>query len=144
MTGVQTCALPIFSFYIEEYRGSLERKDFERLVTRASLEIRNYILNKSIENYRNEVQMATCSVADILYKIEKIEERKAKLISSDSSDRILSSEKVADLSKNFANITNIKELEEEISNQKNKIKEEIEKHLLFTGLLNRRVYGRFI
>ena len=116
-----------FSFYIEEYRGSLERKDFERLVTRASLEIRNYILNKSIENYRNEVQMATCSVADILYKIEKIEERKAKLISSDSSDRILSSEKVADLSKNFANITNIKELEEEISNQKNKIKEEIEK-----------------
>ena len=133
-----------FSFYIEEYRGSLERKDFERLVTRASLEIRNYILNKSIENYRNEVQMATCSVADILYKIEKIEERKAKLISSDSSDRILSSEKVADLSKNFANITNIKELEEEISNQKNKIKEEIEKHLLFTGLLNRRVYGRFI
>ena len=88
--------------------------------------------------------MATCSVADILYKIEKIEERKAKLISSDSSDRILSSEKVADLSKNFANITNIKELEEEISNQKNKIKEEIEKHLLFTGLLNRRVYGRFI
>ena len=133
-----------FSFYIEEYIGSLERKDFERLVTRASLEIRNYILNKSIENYRNEVQMATCSVADILYKIEKIEERKAKLISSDSSDRILSSEKVADLSKNFANITNIKELEEEISNQKNKIKEEIEKHLLFTGLLNRRVYGRFI
>lgn len=133
-----------FSFYIEEYKGSLERKDFERLVTRASLEIRNCILNKSIENYRKEVQMATCSVADILYKIEKIEERKSKLISSDSSDRILSSEKVADLSKNFANITNIKELEEEISNQKNKIKEEIEKYLLFTGLLNRRVYGRFI
>lgn len=133
-----------FSFYIEEYKGNLKRKDFERLVTRASLEIRNCILNKSIENCRNEVQMATCSVADILYKIEKIEERKAKLISSDSSDRILSSEKVADLSKNYANTNNLKELDEEISNQKNKIREEIENYLLFTGLLNRRVYGRFI
>lgn len=133
-----------FSFYIEEYKGNLERKDFERLVTRASLEIRNGILNKSIENCRNEVQMATCSVADILYKIEKIEERKAKLISSDNSDRILSSEKVADLSKNYANTNNLKELDEEISNQKNKIREEIENYLLFTGLLNRKVYGRFI
>lgn len=133
-----------FSFYIEEYKGNLKRKDFERLVTRASLEIRNCILNKSIENCRNEVQMATCSVADILYKIEKIEERKTKLISSDSSDRILSSEKVADLSKNYANTNNLKELDEEISNQKNKIREEIENYLLFTGLLNRRVYGRFI
>lgn len=133
-----------YNFYKSTYKGNMSLEDFEKVVTRASIEVRNFIMNKSIDGYEQEVGLATCSVADILYKIENIENKKAKLISSEKENRIISSEKVADLSKNYANITSLKELDEEISNQKSKIKEEIEKNLLFTGLLNRRVYGRFI
>lgn len=133
-----------YNFYKSTYKGDMSLEEFEKVVTRASIEVRNYIMNKNIENHEKEVGMATCSVADILYKIESIENRKAKLISSEKENRIISSEKVADLSKNYANITSLKELDEEISNQKNKIKEEIENYLMFTGLLNRSVYGRFI
>ena len=128
-----------YNFYKSTYKGNMSLEDFERVVTRASIEVRNCIMNK-----KKEVGLATCSVADILYKIERIENKKDKLISSDKENRIISSEKVADLSKNYATTTSLKELDEEISNQKNRIREEIEKNLLFTGLLNRRVYGRFI
>ncbi|MBP3463758.1 MAG: hypothetical protein J6K45_04680 [Clostridia bacterium] len=133
-----------YDFYKSIYKGNMSLEEFEKVVTRASIEVRNYIMNKNIENHEEEVGMATCSVADILYKIESIENKKAKLISSEKENRIISSEKVADLSKNYANTTSLKELDEEISNQKNKIKEEIENYLMFTGLLNRSVYGRFI
>lgn len=133
-----------YNFYKSTYKGNMSLEDFEKVVTRASIEVGNCIMNKNIEGYEKEVGLATCSVADILYKIEKIENKKVKLISDDKENKIISSKKVADLSINYANTTSIKELDEEISNQKNKIREEIEKYLLFTGLLNRRVYGRFI
>lgn len=133
-----------YDFYKSTYKGNMSLEEFEKIVTRASTEVRNCIMNKNIEGYEKEVGLATCSVADILYKIESVELKKAKLISATKDDRIISSEKVADLSKNYANTTSLKELDEEISNQKNKIREEIENYLLFTGLLNRRVYGRFI
>lgn len=133
-----------YNFYKSTYKGNMSLEEFEKVATRASIEVRNFIMNKNIEDYEKEVGLATCSVADILYKIEKIENKKDKLISSDKENRIISSEKVADLSKNYATTTSLKELDEEISNQKNRIREEIEKNLLFTGLLNRRVYGRFI
>ena len=83
--------------------------------------------------------MATCSVADILFKIEKIETSKSKLASSEKTDRIFASEQVADLHRTFANTTNIADLEKEISNKKNKILEEIRLYLLHTGLLYRGV-----
>ena len=133
-----------YDFYKSTYKGNMSLEEFEKIVRRASTEVRNCIMNKNIEGYEKEVGLATCSVADILYKIESVELKKAKLISATKDDRIISSEKVADLSKNYANTTSLKELDEEISNQKNKIREEIENYLLFTGLLNRRVYGRFI
>lgn len=133
-----------YNFYKSTYKGDMSIEDFEKLVTRASIEVKNSIMNKNIEGFEKEVKLATCSVIDILYKIESIENKKAKLISSEKENRIISSVKVADLSKNYANTTSLKELDEEISNQKNKIKEEIENYLMFTGLLNRSVYGRFI
>ncbi len=139
MTNYTDC-----EFYVNTYKGSMPESDFNIVVSRASLEVRNAIMNKDITGHEEEVQMATCSVADISYEIEKIKQRKSKLVSSEKKDKVIASEQVADLSRSFANVTNIKDLDNEISNQEKQINIEIEKYLFYTGLLNRRVYGRFI
>ncbi len=135
-----------YEFYKNTYQGNMSENDFDRLVIRASTEVRNTIMNRDISKHEDEVQLATCSVADILLKIEQIESKKSKLISSEKIDKIIASESVADLSRTYANTTKLTDLDLEISNQQSKIREEIEKNLLFTGLLNRRVNidGRFI
>lgn len=128
-----------YDFYKDTYKGDMPKTDFDKLVTRASAEVRKNIFNRDIKDYEDEVQMATCSVADILLKIEQLETRKDKLVSSDAVDKVVSSESVGDLSRTFANTTNLTDLEKEISNQKNKIIEEIRLYLLHTGLLYRGV-----
>lgn len=133
-----------YKFYIDTYKGCMPESDFNTVISRASLEVRNTIMNKDITGHEEEVQMATCSVADILHEIEKVKQRRSKLISSEKEDKVITSEQVADLSRSFANVTNIKDLDNEISNQEKQINIEIEKYLFYTGLLNRRVYGRFI
>lgn len=133
-----------YQFYTDTYKGKMPESDFNTVISRASLEVRNSIINKNITGHEEEVQMATCSVADILYEIEKIKQRKSKLLSSEKEDKVIASEQVADLSRTFANATNLKDLDSEISNQEKQINVEIEKYLFYTGLLNRRVYGRFI
>lgn len=133
-----------YKFYIEKYNGNMSAIDFEKVISKASLEVRNAIMNKDVTEHEEEIQMATCSVADILNEIEKIKLKKSKLVSSEKQDKIVTSEKVADLSRTFANIDNIMDLDNEISNQEKQINVEIDKYLFYTGLLNRRVYGRFI
>lgn len=128
-----------YDFYKNTYKGDMLKSDFDRMVMRASAEISKSIFNRDIKNYEDEVQLATCSVADILLKIEKLEARKDKLVSSNSIDKIVSSESVGDLSRTFANTSSLNDLEEEISNQKNKIIEEIGLYLIHTGLLYRGV-----
>lgn len=128
-----------YDFYKNAYKGDMPKSDFDRMVMRASAEISKSIFNRDIKNYEDEVQLATCSVADILLKIEKLEARKDKLVSSNSIDKIVSSESVGDLSRTFANTSSLNDLEEEISNQKNKIIEEIGLYLIHTGLLYRGV-----
>lgn len=133
-----------YKFYVDTYKGDMPESDFNIVISRASLEVRNAIMNKNITGHEEEVEMATCSVVDILYEIKKIKQRKSKLVSSEKEDKVITSEQVADLSRSFANVTNIKDLDNEISNQEKQINVEIEKYLFYTGLLNRRVYGRFI
>ena len=128
-----------YDFYKNAYKGDMPKSDFDRMVMRASAEISKSIFNRDIKDYEDEVQLATCSVADILLKIEKLEARKDKLVSSNSIDKIVSSESVGDLSRTFANTSSLNDLEEEISNQKNKILEEIGLYLIHTGLLYRGV-----
>lgn len=128
-----------YDFYKDTYKGDMPKTDFDKLVTRASAEVQKNIFNRDIKGYEDEVQMATCSVADILLKIEQLETRKDKLVSSDAVDKVVSSESVGDLSRTFANTSNLSDLEKEISNQKNKIIEEIRLYLLHTGLLYRGV-----
>ena len=126
-----------YNYYINEYKGTMPYDYFENIVIRASAEVRKYISDKDITEYKDDVQLATCSVADVLYEIEQKEQRKSKLISSKNEDRVLASESVGDYSRTFANTTNIKDLDEEISNQKAKIHDEIRTYLLHTGLLYR-------
>lgn len=128
-----------YDFYVNKYMGDMPEEKFEKLALRASAEVRKNIFNRDITDYKDEVQMATCSVADILFKIEQLESRKNKLVSSNANDKVVSSESVGDLSRTFANTTNLTDLEKEISNQKNKILEEIRLYLLHTGLLYRGV-----
>lgn len=128
-----------YDFYSKTYKGNMPTDDFERLVIRASYEVQKNIFNRDITDYKDEVQLATCSVADILYRIEQIEQKKSKLISSAKEDRILASEQVADLSKTYANTNKISDLDQEISNLKTKINEEISLYLLHTGLLYRGI-----
>ncbi len=128
-----------YDFYVNKYMGDMPEENFEKLALRASAEVRKNIFNRDITDYKDEVQMATCSVADILFKIEQLESRKNKLVSSNANDKVVSSESVGDLSRTFANTTNLTDLEKEISNQKNKILEEIRLYLLHTGLLHRGV-----
>ena len=135
-----------YEFYKNTYKGNMPNDDFDRLVIRASTEVQNVIMNRDISNHIADVHLATCSVADILLKIEQIENKKSKLISSEKADKIIASEQVADVSRTFANTTKLTDLDLEISNQQSKIREEIEKNLLWTGLLNRSVNvdGRYI
>lgn len=128
-----------YDFYKDTYKGNMPESDFDKLVIRASYEVRKNIFNRDIKGYEDEVQLATCSVTDILYKIEQIEKSKSKLVSSAKEDKVIASESVADLSRTYANTTKIADLDSEISNLKTKIIEEIRTYLLHTGLMYRGV-----
>ena len=124
-----------YAFYKDTYKGNMPENDFDRLVIRASYEVQKNIFNRDITGYEDEVQMATCSVTDILYKIEQLEIKRETIILS----KTLKSESVADYSRTFETI-DISDIDTQISNQKEKIKEELRIYLLTTGLLYRGVY----
>lgn len=123
-----------YAFYRDTYKGNMPQDDFNRLVIRASYEVQINIFNRDIKGYEDEVQMATCSVADILLKIEQLESKKNAML----SNKCLKSESVGDYSRTFETL-GIDNIDVEISNQKEKIKEELRRYLLCTGLLYRGV-----
>lgn len=123
-----------YYFYKNTYMGNMSENDFDKQVIRASYEVQKNIFDRDITGYEDEVQLATCSVADILYKIEQLESKK----STTMSDKTLKSESVGDYSRTF-DTSSVSDIELEISNQNAKIKEEIKKYLLNTGLLYRGV-----
>ena len=121
-----------YEFYTNTYKGNMPEKDFDILVRRASTEVRNAISDRDITGYEEDVQLATCSVADILHKIEELENKK------NTSINALKSESVGDYSRTFET-SSVKEIEDQISNQNQKINDELRKYLLWTGLLYRGV-----
>ena len=73
-----------YDFYQNTYKGNVipDGNTFNRLVILASAYIKSITFNNINEsNIINEVQYATCSVADVLYKQETIDENN---ISSES------------------------------------------------------------
>lgn len=123
-----------YDFYKDTYKGNMPESDFDRLVIRASYEVRKNIFNRPIKGFEEEVQLATCSVADILLKIEQLETKKQTTM----SEKRLKSESVANYSRTFET-TDMTDIDVQISNQRNKIIEEIRMYLLDTGLLYRGV-----
>ena len=123
-----------YDFYKSTYKGNMPKDDFNKLVLRASYEVRKNIFNRDVEKYKDEVQIVTCSITDILLKIEQLENKKETILST----KTLKSESVANYSRTF-DIASVDDIDVEISNQKEKIKEELKKYLLFTGLLYRGV-----
>ena len=123
-----------YYFYKNTYMGNMSENDFDKQVIGASYEVQKNIFDRDTTGYEDEVQLATCSVADILYKIEQLESKK----STTMSDKTLKSESVGDYSRTF-DTSSVSDIELEISNQNAKIKEEIKKYLLNTGLLYRGV-----
>ena len=123
-----------YAFYKNTYKGNMPQDDFNKLVIRASYEVQKNIFNKDITGYEDEVQLATCSVADILLKIEQLENKKESIV----LNQILKSESVGDYSRTF-DTANVNDIDVQISNQKEKIKEELRRYLLDTGLLYRGV-----
>ena len=123
-----------YNFYSNTYKGNMPAEDFNRLVIGASYEVRNRIFNRDITGFEEDVQLATCSVADVLLKIETLENKK----NAEVSERKIKTESVGDYSRTFESTT-ISDIEAQISNQKEKIKEELKKYLLYTGLLYRGV-----
>lgn len=123
-----------YAFYSNTYKGDMPEDDFDRLVIGASYEVQRNISNRDITGYEDEVQLATCSITDILLKIETLENKKEKII----SENRVKSESVGDYSRTLDSAT-ITDIETQISNQKEKKKEELKKYLLDTGLLYRGV-----
>lgn len=123
-----------YDFYKNTYKGDMPETDFNKVIVRASYEVQKNIFNRDIKGYEDEVQMATCSVADILLKVEQLENKKDTILSNNN----LKSESVGDYSRTFDTI-GIDNVNVEISNQKEKIKEELRRYLLHTGLLYRGV-----
>lgn len=123
-----------YDFYKDIYMGNMPETDFNKVIVRASYEVQKNIFNRDIKGYEDEVQMATCSVADILLKVEQLENKKDTILSNNN----LKSESVGDYSRTFDTL-GIDNVNVEISNQKEKIKEELRRYLLHTGLLYRGV-----
>lgn len=123
-----------YDFYKDTYKGNMPEDDFNKLVIRASYEIRKNIFNRDITGYEDEVQLATCSVADTLLNIEQLKNKKEKIL----SNQTLKSESVGDYSRTF-DTSSVNDIETEISNLRTKIIEEIRMYLLDTGLLYRGV-----
>lgn len=123
-----------YDFYKNTYKGDMPETDFNKVIVRASYEVQKNIFNRNIKGYEDEVQMTTCSVADILLKVEQLENKKDTILSNNN----LKSESVGDYSRTFDTL-GIDNVNVEISNQKEKIKEELRRYLLHTGLLYRGV-----
>ena len=120
-------------YYYNTYAGNIiPQNEIEKYATSASNEVRLRIMNKNISNYETQVKNVTCSVAEILYN-QNLKKQKINALLMGKS-KIITSEKVDDYSKSYANIS-IGEMQKDIDSTNKKITEEIEKELLFTGLL---------
>lgn len=124
-----------YDYYTNTYNGKLiPQESFNKFATRASNEVRIRIHNRPITDFENEVKSSTCSVAEILYKQSKLKEKIDNIINGIEIQ--ITSEKVGDYSRNMSNVS-IEELKEMASSDvvNNRINEELENSLLYTGLL---------
>lgn len=124
-----------YDYYNKTFNGDLiPQEEFEKYATKASSKVRNRIFNRDINQFKSEVQNATCSVAEILYNQDLNKKRLNKI--STGFEKVISSEKVGDYSRNINNVS-IDDLKKLSSSEyvDNLIEKELEDYLLMTGLL---------
>ena len=121
------------NYYYDTFEGKLiPQAEIDKYVTLASREIRLRIFNKPINGYEFLVKDTTCRVAEILYNQNLKKERIDSVLKG--NEKIITSEKVGDYSRNISAVS-LADLKADYENTDNKITEEVEKELLFTGLL---------
>lgn len=121
------------NYYYDTFEGELiPQKEIDKYVALASREVRFRIFNKPITGYEIQVKNTTCRVAEILYNQSLKKERIDSILNG--TEKIVTSEKVGDYSRNISAVS-LADLEADYENTDNKITEEVEKELLFTGLL---------
>jgi hypothetical protein len=79
-----------YTFYTDEYKGAMSSADFEKYSVSASREIDIATFDRSKDapdNMVDKLKLATCSLADLLYKNDKINaETNNGTVSSVSND----------------------------------------------------------
>ena len=121
------------NYYYNTYKGKQISQDkFKEFATKASNEVRIRIFNKPITGYENEVQIATCLVAEILYNQSLKKEKIESILFG--TEKIVTSEKVGDYSRNISTVS-VTDLQRDYDSTDEQIDKELEKALLFTGLL---------
>jgi len=122
-----------YDYYSNTFKGTLiPQKEFEQYATKASNEVRIRIFNKPITEFKNQVQNATCLVADIIYN-QNLKKQRIDLLLN-GAEKVVTSEKVGDYSRNISNVS-LSDLQADYDSTDKRINEEMQKTLLFTGLL---------
>lgn len=123
----------------EEYhttfgKSLIPQNEFSNYSINASQKVRLQILNRPITGYEDEVKLATCLVADILYNQTQYKNRLSSVILGNSS--IISSEKVDDYSRQMAtpSLEDLKKMQSD-DYTNSLINSAILETLAFTGLL---------
>ena len=119
-----------YEYYGDTFNGTLIPEElFDKYATMASGRVRNNIFNRDITYFEDEVKTATCCVAEILYN-QYLNKEKLKNISN-GAEKVITSEKVGDYSRNIQDLLKIIS-DEEVDKQ---VMSVLEDYLLSTGLL---------
>lgn len=123
-----------YEFYSETYLGEkIPQENFEKLSLRASAEVRKNIYDRDISEYDKDVQMATCSVAELLYEQQEIKDK-----IQDENNKEVASETVGPHSKSYVNKSSLLDKRILSSDEMSKnVYNECLKYLAFTGLMYR-------
>ena len=82
-----------FNYYSETFKGTvIPEEKFDKFAIRASRKVKNFVLNKDITKFENDVKSATCSIAEILYNQNLNKDKLTKLLAG--SEKQVSSEYV--------------------------------------------------
>lgn len=123
------------NYYYNTFYGELiPLEEIEKYVALANNEVRLRLFNRSVDKTKFEeiVKATTCRVAEILYNQSLKEQRIEDILNG--TNQIVTSEKVGDYSRNLSAVS-LADLKADYGSTSQKIDEEVEKSLLFTGLL---------
>ena len=128
-----------YNYYSNNFGGTLiPEEEFDKYSNNASQEIRIRILNRDISGFEEIVKTCACKVAETLYNQQLLKNKYQNIIKG--TDKIITSEKVGDWSRNISNIS-VSDLKTMVSKNtlETEITELIDKELLFTNLVYRGI-----